>query len=285
MKIDQTAPSITGGPINAPNSAGTYSGPVTVRWACADALAGVLWCTGEQTIAEIGTHTVTGAAVDLAGNFATRSTTFTIVAPTGTVTGRVLHDDRGWPGSRDDLRGRPAPWQGSRPPAPQPGTRYRTCPRGRLADVAAYGYKRYDRTGSVAVLPGDEREDVNLKAAPTTPRLKERITRLRHGARRSPASPSGSTSRAPAGWSGPRRPDPTGATACPASPGHHHEVRFLGRASRPAGTATSRASPITRPRCSSTADGLHRQAQPGLGRPVRPGGEPGARAVVTPEAP
>ncbi|MEZ5182163.1 MAG: immunoglobulin domain-containing protein [Acidimicrobiales bacterium] len=285
VKIDQTAPSITGGPINAPNSAGTYSGPVTVRWACADALAGVLWCTGEQTIAEIGTHTVTGAAVDLAGNFATRSTTFTIVAPTGTVTGRAARRPAGGRGSRDDLRGRPRPrgrgrdHRRQRPvlaagparrgvPAERRGLRLQALRPDGLGHGAAGDEREREPQGG-ADDAGAEGPDHELRHGQGARRRHRRA--LLQGHRRAGRDHDDRIRRALP----PARHPPGHLRGALPPVGLPDQL-----VQQPPGRRRSRDRAVRQ-----HADGLHRQAQPGLGRPVRPGGEPGARAVVTPEAP
>lgn len=72
VRIDQTAPSISGAPTSAAGPTGWYRGPVTVAFACTDALSGVRSCSPDALVNQQGTGlSVTGAAVDRADNEAT----------------------------------------------------------------------------------------------------------------------------------------------------------------------------------------------------------------------
>ncbi|HEX4815917.1 MAG TPA: hypothetical protein VFV66_24485 [Nonomuraea sp.] len=76
--VDATAPTIAGAPDRAANASGWYAAPVTVSFTCTDALAGVASCTPPTTLATDSpdaatAHSVTGAAIDNAGNSAQAS--------------------------------------------------------------------------------------------------------------------------------------------------------------------------------------------------------------------
>jgi len=70
VNLDQTPPTITGAPDRTPNGAGWYRGNVTVTFACGDALSGVDSCTGNATLAQGANQSVSGTAIDAAGNSA-----------------------------------------------------------------------------------------------------------------------------------------------------------------------------------------------------------------------
>ena len=72
VKIDDRRPEITGSTSPAPNPNGWWNGPVVVGFACADAESGIAACDAGTTLAdEGGDQSVTGAAMDQAGNAAT----------------------------------------------------------------------------------------------------------------------------------------------------------------------------------------------------------------------
>lgn len=76
LNLDFTAPTIIGLTDRAPNAAGWFNAPVTVSFACTDALSGVADCTGESTLRDEGIgQMVAGSASDLAGNRATGAVT------------------------------------------------------------------------------------------------------------------------------------------------------------------------------------------------------------------
>jgi len=50
IKIDKTAPSLSGAPTTAPNGAGWYNSNVTIHWTCSDALSGIAACPANSTI-------------------------------------------------------------------------------------------------------------------------------------------------------------------------------------------------------------------------------------------
>ncbi|MFL6099433.1 MAG: OmpL47-type beta-barrel domain-containing protein [Actinomycetales bacterium] len=71
LKIDRTAPVVTGTPTTSPNAAGWYRDEVSVAWTCSDAGSGVpaVDCPGNSTVSGEGDDlSTTGAATDRAGN-------------------------------------------------------------------------------------------------------------------------------------------------------------------------------------------------------------------------
>jgi uncharacterized protein YjbJ (UPF0337 family) len=69
VKLDKTAPTITGATTTPPNANGWYSGPVTVHFTCSDALSGIALCPAETTLTANGAgQQVSGTAVDKADN-------------------------------------------------------------------------------------------------------------------------------------------------------------------------------------------------------------------------
>jgi hypothetical protein len=70
LKIDRTAPVVTGAPTTAPNAAGWYHGQVTVDFTCTDALSGVASCPASKVVKGDGAdQSVTSdPALDIAGN-------------------------------------------------------------------------------------------------------------------------------------------------------------------------------------------------------------------------
>jgi hypothetical protein len=68
--VDLTAPVITASRDVAPNDDGWNNASVTVSYSCTDSLTGVASCSGPVTLGEGGGQSVTGTAVDLAGNSA-----------------------------------------------------------------------------------------------------------------------------------------------------------------------------------------------------------------------
>ena len=68
---DSTPPVITGAPRPSPDAYGWYNAPVTVTFLATDAQSGVVSVTGPVTLsAEGANQSVTGTAVDVAGNMA-----------------------------------------------------------------------------------------------------------------------------------------------------------------------------------------------------------------------
>jgi hypothetical protein len=70
IKIDRTAPAITGAPTASPNEDGWYTGDVTVAFTCTDALSGVATCPSDKVITGNGRNlsTTSAEARDNAGN-------------------------------------------------------------------------------------------------------------------------------------------------------------------------------------------------------------------------
>src|SRR5437879_2475096 len=77
--VDNVPPIITATTVPAPNAAGWNNTSATVSFSCSDATSGVAACSTPSTVATEGANqTVTGTAVDRAGNTATRSVTLNI---------------------------------------------------------------------------------------------------------------------------------------------------------------------------------------------------------------
>ena len=68
VKLDTTAPTITAATSGVRGANGWYTGPVTVRFTCSDALSGIVACPGDEALTDNGTNTVTRAVADNAGN-------------------------------------------------------------------------------------------------------------------------------------------------------------------------------------------------------------------------
>ncbi len=84
---DNTAPTITATTTPAPNAAGWNNTNVTVTFTCQDTISGIASCTAPVTRTTDGAgQTVTGTAVDKAGNTATRTVTLNIDKQPPTVT-------------------------------------------------------------------------------------------------------------------------------------------------------------------------------------------------------
>ncbi|HET6816226.1 MAG TPA: PxKF domain-containing protein [Mycobacteriales bacterium] len=75
INIDETAPALDGATTAAPNSAGWYSGDVTVHWTCADLLSGLVGdCSTDSTVTGEGDDLSASQTVhDLAGNETTKT--------------------------------------------------------------------------------------------------------------------------------------------------------------------------------------------------------------------
>jgi hypothetical protein len=78
VKVDKTPPTITSSQVPAANGAGWNNSDVSVSFNCADALSRVASCTSSQNVTAQGTTTVTGTAIDLAGNTVTATRTVKI---------------------------------------------------------------------------------------------------------------------------------------------------------------------------------------------------------------
>jgi hypothetical protein len=92
VQIDKTAPTITGAPDRAANSAGWYNADVTVSFTCSDDQSGVASCSGPQTLGEGASQSATGSAADNAGNTASATVSGINVdqtAPTVTYSGNA----------------------------------------------------------------------------------------------------------------------------------------------------------------------------------------------------
>jgi hypothetical protein len=70
IKRDATAPTIGGSATPAPNTDGWNNAAVTVSFACSDDMSGIVSCTVAQPVGEGSAQSVTGTAVDNAGNSA-----------------------------------------------------------------------------------------------------------------------------------------------------------------------------------------------------------------------
>jgi hypothetical protein len=72
VKIDRTAPVITGGPLTAPNAYGWYDKAVLVGFECSDTLSGTATCPSDRLVSGngAGQSVTSDAATDLAGNTA-----------------------------------------------------------------------------------------------------------------------------------------------------------------------------------------------------------------------
>jgi hypothetical protein len=68
LNIDLTAPTISAAADRAPNGNGWYNATVGVTFTCGDALSGVKHCPSLQNVTEGANQSVTGTAVDTAGN-------------------------------------------------------------------------------------------------------------------------------------------------------------------------------------------------------------------------
>lgn len=79
INIDQTPPGISASVSPAPNANGWNSADVTVTFVCSDALSGMVSCPAPITVTTEGAgQTVSGSAVDAAGNTATAAVTVNI---------------------------------------------------------------------------------------------------------------------------------------------------------------------------------------------------------------
>ena len=78
LNVDKTAPTISYSLSQAANGAGWHRADTIVTFTCDDALSGVASCSGPQTVGEGANQTVTGSAVDVAGNTATVQVTLNV---------------------------------------------------------------------------------------------------------------------------------------------------------------------------------------------------------------
>jgi hypothetical protein len=70
VKLDRTAPSITGAITAVTKVNGWYTGPVTVTFTCTDGLSGVQTCPDPVVLTDNGGNSASGTATDKAGNSA-----------------------------------------------------------------------------------------------------------------------------------------------------------------------------------------------------------------------
>jgi hypothetical protein len=70
VKIDRTAPVVTGAPVQRPNTAGWFTNDVTVNFSCTDALSGVATCPTSMLVSGdgAGKSVTSDRATDIAGN-------------------------------------------------------------------------------------------------------------------------------------------------------------------------------------------------------------------------
>ena len=91
VKLDETAPSISGAATTAPNANGWYAGAVTVRFSCSDGLSGVATCPADVVLSTEGAgQSASGTAIDAAGNERTttvRGINIDVTSPTVTIGG------------------------------------------------------------------------------------------------------------------------------------------------------------------------------------------------------
>lgn len=76
VKIDRTAPVVTGHPTTAPNAASWYKSAVTVEFSCSDELSGVASCPDKKVLSANGPDqsVTSGRAEDVAGNLSATTT-------------------------------------------------------------------------------------------------------------------------------------------------------------------------------------------------------------------
>ena len=68
VSVDKTKPTISGAPDRASNAHGWYDGDVIVAFTCGDALSGIASCAAPSILGEGADQSVSGTAVDRAGN-------------------------------------------------------------------------------------------------------------------------------------------------------------------------------------------------------------------------
>lgn len=79
LNIDLTPPLITAAVSPTPNSNGIINAAsATVSFTCSDSLSGILTCPSPVTVTTLGSQTISGAAVDIAGNTSSASIQFTL---------------------------------------------------------------------------------------------------------------------------------------------------------------------------------------------------------------
>ena len=71
VKLDKTAPTISGAATTSPNASGWYNGPVTIHFTCSDTLSHIATCPADVVLSTNGANqSASGTATDLAGNTA-----------------------------------------------------------------------------------------------------------------------------------------------------------------------------------------------------------------------
>ncbi|MGA7669838.1 MAG: Ig-like domain repeat protein, partial [Nitrolancea sp.] len=100
VKIDLTAPIISGDATVAANGNGWYKASVTIHWTCSDTLSGIATCPSNQVISGEGANqTVSGTATDNAGNSTTVDSTpvsIDLTAPTISGAPTTSPNGSGW---------------------------------------------------------------------------------------------------------------------------------------------------------------------------------------------
>jgi IPT/TIG domain/Glucodextranase, domain B len=79
IKLDKTPPLVTAAVSPAPDANGLVTAAsATVTFTCTDNLSGVAFCPPPDTVTAVGLQTISGNAIDIAGNTATGSVQFTL---------------------------------------------------------------------------------------------------------------------------------------------------------------------------------------------------------------
>jgi hypothetical protein len=90
LSIDKTLPTIATAATPAPNSAGWNNSPVTVSFTCSDALSGVAACPSPIIVVTDGANqTISGTAIDQAGNSASNAATVSLDRTPPLITGVI----------------------------------------------------------------------------------------------------------------------------------------------------------------------------------------------------
>ncbi|GLY98700.1 Neogenin [Actinoplanes sp. NBRC 103695] len=106
VDVDQVAPVITATVDGVKNAAGWYRAAPTVHFTCTDTVSGVSDCPADVTVTANGARTVSGTAVDKAGNTATATVTVNVdlVAPEVSTTIDGTRNAAGWYRSAPTVR-------------------------------------------------------------------------------------------------------------------------------------------------------------------------------------
>jgi hypothetical protein len=99
INLDRVAPAITATVIGDVNADGWYTGTTTVRFVCTDTGSGIASCPADRTVTTDGTaQTVTGAAIDKAGNTAGAMVKLNVDRTAPAITAEVIGDvsEDGW---------------------------------------------------------------------------------------------------------------------------------------------------------------------------------------------